>query len=383
MPVIVTSTATARCWKQHTCSACGCIFRYVFTRSASASGSPDHDTRSVAQHKLAKALHFDIEEYPCPTCGYIQPDMVSKGKKNWHLTFTILSGVFLLLIVLAAHKGSLALDEAGKVAAVVAAFGVLGHVLTALGNPNARPARNLKQVQKETLAGKVEVVQPGTAPNFDGVPPNLSGLQALCLLALLATPLAFLAVVWVSERHPTPRNPTLKPIVVGPGDTVSVPLKTSLSSVGGYWRGNPTVKVLNATETGAPNRLAAYSDSDGWGKVLHVKDGKSPLEPIQPWVKVVVPQDPNLGGKSLRLQVALTVSYPVEARKGGNHAEQSSTVQQEVEVHLAEPGAELLHKEAWSSGVGVGLGGCFLGGLGLLILCRLLKAQAKPNQVFA
>jgi len=383
MAVIVTTTITARCWKQHTCSACGCVYRYLFTRKKAASGTPHDNTRGQAELKIARAIRNDIDECPCPTCGLVQPDMVGKYKKTWHLVFTVVTGVILGLIVLSANNGGLPLDQAGKVAAAVAGFAVLGHLLTALGNPNARPARNRKEVQQQMEAGKVVVVRPGTAPNFAAVPPNLSVVQAACLLAIFVAPPAFLAVVWVSDRHPMPRNQGLKPDVIGPGDVVTIPMKTSIQSIGGYWRGNPTVKVLNAAETGAPSKLIASSDAAGWGKFITVKSSSDPFDPIKPWVKVSIPEDANLGGKDLRLQVALAVSYPVETRKGGNHIEKSSMVQQEVEIHLAETGLDRLYKDTWNKGIGIGLGGCLLGGLALTFLNQRLKSLALPHQVFA
>jgi hypothetical protein len=383
MAVIVTTTITARCWKQHTCSACGCVYRYLFTRKKAASGTPHDNTRGQAELKIARAIRNDIDECPCPTCGLVQPDMVGKYKKTWHLVFTVVTGVILGLIVLSANNGGLPLDQAGKVAAAVAGFAVLGHLMTALGNPNARPARNRKDVQQQLAAGKVEVVRPGTTPNFAAVPPNLSVVQAACLLAIFVAPAAFLAVVWVSDRHPMPRNQALKPDVIGPGDIVTIPMKTSIQSIGGYWRGSPTVKVLNAAETGTPSKLVATSDPAGWGKIITVKSSSDPFDPIKPWVKVSIPEDASLGGKVLRLQVALAVSFPVETRKGGNHIEKSSVVQQQVEIHLAEAGLDRLYKDTWNKGIIVGLGGCLLGGLGLTFLNQRLKSLAKPHQVFA
>src|SRR5437660_904739 len=80
MPVIVTSTITARCWKQHTCTACGCVYQYLFERTRSASGGTGEDTSGKARLKLARALRNGIDECPCPTCGIIQADMVARDK---------------------------------------------------------------------------------------------------------------------------------------------------------------------------------------------------------------------------------------------------------------------------------------------------------------
>ena len=95
------------------------------------------------------------------------------------------------------------------------------------------------------------------------------------------------------------------------------------------------------------------------------------------------PDDPDLGGKSLRLQLKLAVNYPVKTQKGGNHLAKSGTVQKEVEIHLAEAGVDRLYKDAWYQGMGVALGGCLVGGLMLALLGHLLKAHARPHEAYS
>jgi hypothetical protein len=382
MPVVVTASITARCWKQHTCTACGCVYRYVFERTASASGSLATDTRGKAARKIVKKITDGVDECPCPTCGVVQPDMVARGKITWHTTFTVISAILLLLIVLPTRSGTVPLDQAGTVACVVAWFAVLGHLLTAWGNPNARPDRNMREVQAQMAVGRLEVIVPGAQPNFDAVPVNMTLLHALCLFAVFVAPPAFLTVVQVSREHPIPRNPTLKPEVIGPGDTVTVPLKTTSRSIGGYWHGMAKVNVLNVEETGAPETLMATSKVDPWPKTLSVGDRSDPYESIEPWARVTLPDDPKLGGKKLKLQVTATLTYPVErAGRGPSFDLGTGTAHQEVEVHLAEAGVDRLYNETWNRGAMIGLGGCILGGVVLTVLAHHLKSRAKPNQV--
>src|SRR5690349_12218308 len=131
MAVFITSTVTARCWKEHTCIACGCEYRYLFERTARATGGPGTSPGTDATYKAMKALYKGVKECPCPTCGTVQPDMVAKGKVTWHLAFTAITGVILALVVLAALDGALPLDGAGQVAAAVVGFGLLGHLIVA------------------------------------------------------------------------------------------------------------------------------------------------------------------------------------------------------------------------------------------------------------
>jgi hypothetical protein len=380
MPVILTATVTARCWKQHTCCSCGCVYRYLLERTAKSSGGQHDDVRSAADQKIARKLRDDVEECPCPTCGTVQPDMVAKDKRTWHKAFAWITGVILALVILPASKGGTAPEVAGKIAAAVAGFGILGHLLTALSNPNRRPARNLSDAQARGAMGTLQMVRPGGTPEPANVPPNLTLLHAACLLAVCVAPFAFLAVVYVSEQHPLPVNAGLKPDVVGPGDEVTIPLDSSIRSVGGYWRAAARATVVNAAEVGAPATLTATSDREGWqGKTMVVKDRRDPFEPIQPWARVTIPDDAALGGKTLRLHLSLTVSYPVEVGKAG--AAKDATVEKDVEIVLADAATQRLYRDTWQVGKWVGYLCCVLGGVGLVLLARRLQGQATPPQI--
>src|SRR5262245_31362972 len=84
MPLIHKTTVRARVWKQHTCSACGGLYRYKFTRSGEGQGGLAELARGEAERELDQSLRHDIEVHPCPTCGLVQPDMVAQGKARWH-----------------------------------------------------------------------------------------------------------------------------------------------------------------------------------------------------------------------------------------------------------------------------------------------------------
>jgi hypothetical protein len=380
MAVILTVTATASCWKEHTCYGCGCVFRYLFKQTAKASGRPGEDVKGNAEQKLARKLLEEIESCPCPTCGAVQPDMVDNTKVSLHRTLTILAVAICFLVMLPTFPGALPLDIAGQLLAAVAGFTGLCHLLTALSNPNRNRARNRTRVQARIVAGTVVVVRPGEQPPPVALPYHLTPVHALALLVLLAAPPAFLAVVYVSDEHPLPRNAGLKPDVIGPGDEVTIPIDTGLRSYGGHWRGTSAkVQVVNAADLGTTATLPAATDTKHWGKILTVSDGKHPMELIKPWVRVTIPEDAALGGKTIDLRVTLAVSYPTQ---GGtkNHTEQSGTVEKEVHIVLADADAGVLYKSAWDIGKWVGVGACLIGGLILVLLGERLKRRAHPHQ---
>ncbi len=182
----------------------------------------------------------------------------------------------------------------------------------------------------------------------------------------------------MTAKNPLKRNPGLQPEVLGPGEKVTIKLKTDIHSVGGRWRGNlPTVKLLNNVEIGGPAEFTVTTNVESWGKTLAAKD-RDLHDPIDPWVKVTIPNDAQLGGKLVRLQVKLPISFPVES---GNHTynENTATLQKDVEINLAEPGLLKMYRGAWSVGMGVGLGCSLLGGILLTMLAKSMKDQAHPN----
>src|SRR5579864_2177278 len=153
MGVILRVTVKGACWKQHSCVACGSVFRYLFERSGRASGRVGDDVEGLAQRHLASALHEEIDDCPCPCCGSYQPDMVARHKITWHLTLTVLAVAIGFGIVIPTFAGVLPLDVAGKVAAAVAGFTAVGHLVIALGNPNRHRSRNLRKAQLGLATG--------------------------------------------------------------------------------------------------------------------------------------------------------------------------------------------------------------------------------------
>ncbi|MGL4552091.1 MAG: hypothetical protein ACRC33_13000 [Gemmataceae bacterium] len=382
MAVYVTASVTARCWKQHVCCACGCVYRYILERTGSASGGPGTGQATRAAYDANRAILSGIEEHPCPDCGVVQPDMVGKSKATWHLTFTAITGVILLFIFLPALGGSLPLDRAGEAAAAVAGFALLGHLVTALYNPNWSLKGNQEESRGKMRQGEMVVDSPGQPMNPAAVPANLTAAHLVCLMAILAAPLGFLAARFVSQQYPMPRNPGCTPDVISPGESVRIPIETKVRTYGGYWCATASAKLLNADELGVTAPFHAGSETHRWNRMLVVKDSDNPLEGINPWVKLIIPDDPALSGKKLRLQVTLMLTYPIQARRGADPLEAATKVQREVSLELAEAGAERLYRLAWYVGGGGGMAGCVLGGLVLTLLGLVTRSHAITPRTY-
>src|SRR5436853_504400 len=84
MATTYTSTIEVNVWKEHTCAACGGVYRYLFKRKKSGQGRSPDAARAAAQAAVVKALAHEVDLQPCPGCGLYQPDMIGTRKARRH-----------------------------------------------------------------------------------------------------------------------------------------------------------------------------------------------------------------------------------------------------------------------------------------------------------
>src|SRR5436309_598968 len=89
------ATVKYKCWKQHTCSGCGCVYRYLMERQGTGQGGTREAAGAAADAQGIKALTTQVDQQPCPHCGIHQPDMVgaSRGKVHQGLWWLALVGL--------------------------------------------------------------------------------------------------------------------------------------------------------------------------------------------------------------------------------------------------------------------------------------------------
>jgi hypothetical protein len=73
------------------------------------------------------------------------------------------------------------------------------------------------------------------------------------------------------------------------------------------------------------------------------------------------------------------MAYPTPSGRG--IGELSGTAEREVDIALADAGADDLYRTTWDIGKWVGLGGCLLGGAMPALLASQLRRRALPNDV--
>ena len=108
MATTYTSTIQLRCWKQHSCVACGGNYLYELVRTIKGSAGSADRARANAQKNVQKALASDTDLHPCPTCGLHQPDMIGqrRARRHWIMFWCALPVAALLLILVATHLRS-------------------------------------------------------------------------------------------------------------------------------------------------------------------------------------------------------------------------------------------------------------------------------------
>src|SRR5262249_43368317 len=98
-----TATLEVKCWKEHECCSCGTVYRYKFRRKKKGQGQTESDAAAAATKLAVAALEKQVEIWPCPCCGLVQPDMVSSWRSRGHLLVVLIALCgFVLLFALGA-----------------------------------------------------------------------------------------------------------------------------------------------------------------------------------------------------------------------------------------------------------------------------------------
>jgi hypothetical protein len=376
--------------KQHACATCRCVFRYTAQVTICGVGSRQEAAmanlqRTVPRHleQLRQNPDLVVEKHPCPGCGHYPPEM--NLQTRWFHVGLLLATCILSLAAFgaAADTGPKRVSLIGLAWFDIVAFAVVaaGHLIAVCIDPNRDPPANQRRALREVSAGAVQVVTPGK-PVAPHAPANLSVGQLTALLLVLMAPLSFFSALSYRAFGPgIYDNPgCIRPEVLGPGEEFSC-LLPGLDVQGvGQWRGRPTVRVLNAKETGIYT-IAARGNDQVWGDELKVytpRGSRVQNSTLTPLVYLKLPDDPNLGGQELHLQVNMNMTYAVLV-DFGQFVDCTTPVTSRFPVRVAPPGyADGLHS-AYLVGL-VGAAFSLVGGLGLTVASVRWKGQ--PSQIF-
>lgn len=360
------------CFKQHTCVACGSVYRYRFTRSVEAGASTQQAAQVEADKKLQTALDTTFDIRPCPVCGLVQPEMVGQARADQH--GCMLGLAFLLIMVLGFLWNG---DYFGyrtqmAIALFTCIFMTVKHIAAALHNPNNDLAANKVKAAADVKAGTTELIEAGNDPKIDYVPTDIPAQMKLAFMLLLIS----LVVLPFAELIRIPAgwgyNDHCVPPVAGPGDKVRYTPGESIESVKGYWNSAPVIMVKNAAELGVPpDSFSALPHTDYTTNVIQTTNYmKSATAKV--YVDFTIPKLGQLARKKVDLDIRLNVKTPIY-RFDNTFTEQAQTINLSKQFTVGPAGANDQYLFFWFAGMISGIVLQFVAGFMLNSRAEALK----------
>jgi hypothetical protein len=382
MATTYTSTIEVNVWKEHTCVGCGQNFRYLFKRKKKGTGGTEAAASAAAQNAVVKALARETDMHPCPGCGLYQPDMIAarRAVAHWWLFGAALVAFPLLVILYATDVLSATLATvAGLVVGVIV---VVGHFLADRTNANRDLESNQRLAQARVRDGDLWEGKPGAA-DAEGENPGSGWTSAhsTAYAVLVVALLALAAPILLRVVRGWPVNGSWYPEVVGPGDEAYVYFPTKITTVKGYWKGRPHAQIANAAEFNLANpTLKATSQNDTWGEKISIGSKESKESTKSLWVRVVLPPNPELAGKTVDLDLKLDVEFP--QLRGNEWFPATSQSEHRSSIQLASPGAGKAYKSAWWWGMCGGAALILFLSFWLARLADSFRHRALPTNVY-
>lgn len=361
------------CWKEHVCVGCGSTFRYRLKREKSGQAPTMSAAEAVARKAAVTSLKNDVEMQPCPTCGIIQPDMVGDTYATGHgcllVILAILLGILGVFVILREEIVLFPLYLGTWIAVGICALGALGHIWMAKRNFNRDLEANRQEAREAIQKNDLRLEKPGhlEQPLLATIPRRFGMGERIVFFLLFLGIGSFASAEIARLVSDWPLNHDCEPVVVGPGDDLTIYLSDEVSSLKGLWNGQAAVEVLNARELGLKsNRLPASSKNDNWGNYIWGKRVETKNSRL--WTRIVIPKEEDLAGRKMNLNIILDVKYP--AAEGSGFLNEEQTFEHAAELHLSSPHAGLVYRFLW-------WGGGVMGGLLVLLSGYWLKRQGN------
>jgi hypothetical protein len=155
-------TIYLRIWTGQKCLACGAVFHYLRRFTVPRSQTLYEATAASVEAEYVQGAKTSAAVFPCPQCGYIQPDMIATRKAVCHGILTFAAFILLLINTLAAAFGLLPHDVAAAIAFGITIVALLSHGYYVFADPNRDRPANLARAQAQVQKDNLRLVQPGT-----------------------------------------------------------------------------------------------------------------------------------------------------------------------------------------------------------------------------
>jgi hypothetical protein len=180
------STVYLRIWTGQTCRSCGAEFRYLRRFAVPRAQTTQNATAASVEAEYVKAAAETAEVFPCPHCGYVQPDMEGGRKAVRHGVFTFAAFFAPLLLTIAAGFTLLPPLPAVLANAGIALAALLYHLAVAAGNPNRDRTANLTKAQLAVQKGLLRLDKEGGPASAPAVPKPAGACAVAALLMVLS-----------------------------------------------------------------------------------------------------------------------------------------------------------------------------------------------------
>ncbi len=376
------STLEVNVWKEHACIGCGSLFRYLFKRKKTGQGNSPEAASAAARLAVLNALRQEVDLHPCPGCGLYQPDMLGNRRWTRHWWVTGIGWAVLLLLLILALTDVMAAHATLLASATTCAILGLIHLLLDVNNPNRNLEGNRQKALQSVERGDLWVPPNSKAQPEAEIPQfGWSVSHAVAYVIFGLGVLAFLSPEALRLACGWQANPEWYPLVAGPGDDPYTYFPNKISSVKGYWRGTGQAFIENAAELGMPpTTLRTESKNSTWGDSISIGSRESKTSTNTLWLRVHLPDDPKLVGKTVKIRMQLTVLYP--DLRGDSFEEVTQTFQHSAALQLQGASAGSRYHAWWWGGA---IGGVLLTSISSLTLIRLssrLSAMANPTNIF-
>jgi hypothetical protein len=370
------ATITIECWKQHTCLCCSTVFRYRFTRTSTGEGGTEQAASEAARASIFSTLVNEVDVHPCPTCGFVQPDMVGSRRARGH--GWVLAGVLgvMLIVIILGLMEVLSPKTTVETSLVVGGIALLAQLVVALRNPNSNFAANRAAIERLVQTGKIEVRSAGKVEEgaLESMPRSVGVTTWIALGLLLIGVLAMSACEVQRRVAGWQLNDGWYPPVIGPGDATYI-YADHISSVKGYWTGMAVAQAANAAELGLANpQIMAETQASNWGNSISVKSSEKASN-ANLWARIHLPNEAKLAGKDLKVSITLAVRYPAIAPGGNNFREEQKTSNYNGVIHLASPYAGEAYRKMYWNGLIGGLVLVSVASIWLLVEANIVREE--------
>lgn len=133
--------------REHTCINCATRFEYELRRDVPKGENPQH------------VMENEFSEYPCPSCGFIQPEMTKGTRSDKHFLTLVASALPIAILIVMAILEKISMSSTIICAFFIAVIVGFIHIKMIFHDPKAEMETNKSKAQRLVDKGKLKIHQ--------------------------------------------------------------------------------------------------------------------------------------------------------------------------------------------------------------------------------